>query len=182
MNKLFLLLACSLFLASCYSTVPLTLYKDSYRDKQIDDEDGHENEYVVVTKGNSYTSVDRVSDYAMLRAAQLMDEEGFKYFVVSKEVKDFAVTKAWSTEAGYGYVATGIVDVRNPVSGLLVTGYNEKPKLEDKKSKLYKTSQVLEEFSNYIDEPRPKVFNATETILWTTLGVACIFLFWLPFI
>jgi len=181
MKKLLLIIASSIFLVSCYSPVPLTLYKDSYRDRQVESEDsesGNENEYVVVTKGNNLTSVERVSDYALLRAAQLMKEEGFKYFVVSKEVKDFAVGKAWGTEYGQGYVATGLVDVRNPVSGLLVTGYDEKPTVENRKSKVYKTSEVLEELEHYVDEERPKKFNAAETFLWGILIVSCIPLIW----
>jgi hypothetical protein len=150
---------------SCFSPVPLTLYKDSYRDRQTEDE---ENEYVVVTKGNNITSVERVSDYAILRAAQLMKEEGFEYFVVSKEVKDFAVVKALGVSAGDGYYTTGIVDVRNPVKGLLITGHNEKPELENKRSKIYKTDDILKEYGHYINEERPKEFDPIKT---TYLGL-----------
>jgi hypothetical protein len=155
---------------SCYSPVPLTLYKDSYRDRQVEEE---ENEYVVVAKGNAITSVERVSDYAVLRAAQLMKQEGFEYFAVSKEIQDFAVGKALSTEVGYGYVATGVVDVRNPVTGLLVVGYNEKPELEDKnKSKIYKTTDVLKELGHYVDEERPKKFDSGTTAVAVTTAVS----------
>jgi hypothetical protein len=140
-----------------------------------------ENEFVVVTKGNAITSADRVSDYAILRAAQLMKEEGFEWFVVSKEIKDFAVGKALAMEAGGGYVATGFVDVRNPVTGLLVTGYNEKPELENKsKSKAYKTTEVLKEFGHYINEERPKEFDGMKTayfVLGAGLVVSVIWLY-----
>jgi hypothetical protein len=147
--------------------VPLTLYKDSYRDTQVEEE---EDEYVVVAKGNNLTSMDRVQDYALLRAAQVMEKEGFKYFVVSKEIQDYA-----STRVIYGDVAITNSDSRNPVTGLLVTGYNEKPKLEDKKSKAYKTADVLEEYGHYVDEPRPKQFDLINTI-YAGLGVFCIYL------
>jgi len=140
-----------------------------------------ENEYVVVTKGNNITSMERVSDYAILRAAQLMKEEGFEYFVVSKEIKDFAVGKALAMEAGDGYVATGLVDVRNPVKGLLVTGYNEKPELENKgKSKIYKTEDVLKEYGRYIGESPPTKFDGLKTtylVLYTGLGVMLVYVF-----
>jgi hypothetical protein len=157
-----LLLICALFLslASCYSPVPLTLYKDSYRDRQAEDE---ENEFLVVTKGNHHTSVERVQDYALLRAAQLMKKERYKYFVVSKEVQDFAVGKQFSTVVGQGYSSTGVVDVRNPVVGLIITGHNEEPKLEDKRAKIYSTVEVLEEFDHYVDEKLPKEFDAVNT-------------------
>jgi hypothetical protein len=153
---------------SCYSPVPITLYKDSYRDRQLEEE----NEYAVVAKGNKITSAERVSNYAVLRAAQLMKREGFEYFVVSKEIQDFVVGKALSTEIGYWHTSTDIVDVRNPVTGLLVVGYNEKPKLEDKsKSKVYKTTDVLEELGHYINEVRPKELNAYDTGYAAVVGI-----------
>jgi hypothetical protein len=119
-----------------------------------------ENEYVVVAKGNTRTSIERVSDYAVLRAAQLMKEEGFEYFVVSKEIKDFT-----STTILYGDVAIGVADSRNPITGLLITGYNEKPESEGKgkKQKVYETADVLKELGHYVNEPRPEEFNSGAT-------------------
>jgi len=166
---------------SCYtaSTNPHTLYKDSYRDKQMEED----NEFGIVASGNPRTDMDRVSDYAILRSAQVMEREGFKYFVVSNEIKDYNVEKVLYTQAGagggYGYAATGVVDVSNPVVGLVVTGYNEKPKPESgsgdtqggskKKQKLYKTADVLEEFDHYINEKPPKEFNSLATIYAVTI-------------
>jgi hypothetical protein len=151
---------------SCFTAVPLTLYKDSYRDTEVEDE---EDQYVVVAKGNTHTSMDRVQDYALLRAAQIMKKEGFKYFVVSKEIQDFA-----STKVVYGNVEITNSDSRNPVTGLLITGHNEKPKLEDKKSKAYKTAEVLEEYSHYVDEAPPKEFNGYMTVLAGSLLLSCV--------
>jgi hypothetical protein len=154
---------------SCYTAIPLTLYKDSYRDDSYKDREAdEENEFSVVAKGNEITSMERVSDYAILRSAQLMEQEGFKYFVVSKQIKDYSTEQRLNTQvvAGQygGYATTGVVDVRNPVVGLLVTGYNEKPELEDKgKNKVYKTENVLKELGHYVNEAQPKEFNLLYT-------------------
>ena len=177
----YFLLACCILLASCYAPVPITLYKDSYRDRHIDEE-GEENEFAIVTKGNAQTSMERVSDYAILRAAQIMKQEDFEYFSISKEVKDYNVDKVLHTQITYGAAATGVVDVRNPVVGLLVIGHNEKPTLENKRQKVYKTSDVLEEFNHYIDEVRPKEFDAATTVVNTLyvglIGISVYAIFW----
>ncbi len=164
------LIACNFFLMSCYTTVPLTLYKDSYKDDSyLDREESEENEFRVVAKGNPATPMDRVSDYAILRSAQLMKQEGFEYFVVSKQINDYDIDQHLSTQVvagNYGaYSTTGVVDVRNPVSGVLITGYNEKPTREARgKNKVYKTDDVLEDLGHYINETPPKELNQTATI------------------
>jgi hypothetical protein len=172
-TKSALLAATLLLLTSCFTGVPLTLYKDSYRDTEVEEE---EDQYVVVTKGNNLTSMDRVQDYALLRAAQLMEKEEFKYFVVSKEIQDYA-----STRVIFGNVAITNTDARNPVTGLLVIGYNEKPKLEDKKSKAYETAEVLKKYGHYIDEQRPKEFD-WENTAYLGLGVVGVLLVLSPFL
>ena len=170
-------LSCCFFLVSCYTTIPLTLYKDSYRDDSYKDREAdEENEFSIVAKGNAITSMERVSDYAILRSAQLMEQEGFKYFVISKQIKDYSIEKQLNTQVVAdqygGYAATGVVDVRNPVVGLLVTGYNEEPALEDKgKNKMYKTDDVLKEFGHYVNEVQPKEFSLALTAINTTYVV-----------
>lgn len=167
----YILFFCCLSLMSCYTAIPLTLYKDSYRDDSYKDREAdEENEFSVVAKGNKITPMDRVSDYAVLRSAQLMDREGFKYFVVSKKIEDYSIGKELNTQAvhSYGYTTakTDVVDVREPTVGLLVMGYNEKSELEDKdKNKVYKTDDVLKEFGHYVNERQPTEFNLYMTIL-----------------
>jgi len=175
-----LLFSCGiLLLMSCYSPVPLTLYKDSYRDTQVEDE---EDEFVVVTRGNNLTSMDRVSDYAILRAAQIMKKEEYQYFVVSKEIQDFTGgTNAFLMcgPGGCGYAATSVSGVRHPVTGLLIKGYNERPKPEDRRAKVYKTDDILEEFGHYINEIPPKEFDAVNTIYAVTMVICLLPLFWI---
>ncbi|GBU24942.1 hypothetical protein R83H12_01578 [Fibrobacteria bacterium R8-3-H12] len=176
-----ILVSCCFFLTSCYTAVPLTLYKDSYiddgyKDREVDEE----NEFKVVAKGNKRTSMDRVSDYALLRSAQFMEQNGFKYFVVSKQVKGYNIGQEINTQIVYGsnagYAVTNVVDVHEPAVGLIVTGYNEEPASEQK-GKVYKTDEVLKEFSHYLNESYPKEFSLAATVITTVAGAAIVGIF-----
>jgi hypothetical protein len=102
-----------------------------------------------------------------------MKQEGYEYFVVSKQINDFDIDQQLGASSYGGYSRMGVVEIRNPVSGVFITGYNEEPKLKAKdKSKVYNTDEVLEEFGHYINEAPPKEFNSTVTLYSVLMGAA----------
>ena len=95
--------------------------------------------------GNGYTSSDRAQDFALLRAAELSLERGFRYFALldessSNELSTFTTTgSAYTTGSvhGSGNSATysghttytpGQTDlIAKPRTGLLIRGFIDKP-------------------------------------------------------
>ena len=68
-----------------------------------------ENIFQVSFYGNGYTSRERVSDFSLLRAAELTLEKGFRYFVIVDSEKHTKIktyttpTRSYSTGSAYGY-------------------------------------------------------------------------------
>lgn len=66
-------------------------YSDGYRDSQLD-----ENVFRVTFYGNGYTSPDRVSDFVLLRSAELALNEGFQFFALVNP-QDYASVSSYTT-------------------------------------------------------------------------------------
>jgi hypothetical protein len=99
--------------------------------------------------GNSYTSVERTQDFAMLRAADLAEQHNFKCFAILNEASSTMVssftTPAFATTTGNAYVSGGAgsysgayasqttsaspetYEVTKPRQGLLIQCFVEKP-------------------------------------------------------
>lgn len=99
-----------------------------------------ENVFRVTFKGNAYTSRERVSDFTLLRSAELALENGYKYFVIidsekytKKEV--YAVPKS-SYTTGSAYGATTVTSggqtfiYSKPSSTNTIICFKEKPKTD----------------------------------------------------
>jgi hypothetical protein len=83
MPRLFALIIAGIFLivlTSCASPYQREGFGGGYSDAQLS-----ENVFRVGFRGNGYTSADRASDFALIRAAELTLENGFNYFVVVNE-------------------------------------------------------------------------------------------------
>ncbi len=72
-----------------------------------------ENIFQVSFKGNGYTSRERVSDFALLRSAEIVIENGYRYFVVVESEKYSKVgaytTPTTSQTTGSAYVSGNYV-------------------------------------------------------------------------
>jgi len=70
-----------------------------------------EDVYRVNFRGNGYTSAERTQDFAMLRAAELAEQNGFKYFAVINEEASTTVstytTPGTAQTTGSAYIYGG---------------------------------------------------------------------------
>jgi len=96
-------------------------------------------------QGNGYTSSERAQDFALLRAAELSLERGFRYFALldetsSNKLSTFTTSgSAYTTGSAYGIGNTATYSghttytpgqtflISKPHTGLLVRGFTNKP-------------------------------------------------------
>ena len=92
-----------LFVYSCATPYQSTGFTGCFTDTQLSD-----TVWKVSTAGNGFTAKTTVNDYALLRAAELTLEKGYKYFVVGDENQTSTSHKAdfGSTSNTYGNINT----------------------------------------------------------------------------
>ena len=128
------------FLAGCATSYKSKGFGGGYSDTRLAPDS-----FRVMFRGNAYTSPERMQDFALLRAADVVQQHGFTCFAVENERSSTAVegdkTSGTSVTSGsvetYGNGAnmTGqptstrfqIYDFDNPQIGLLVRGFQTKP-------------------------------------------------------
>ncbi len=107
-----------------------------------------ENIFRVTFKGNAYTSRERVSDFTLLRSAELALENGFKYFIIVDSEKytktgtyttpttSYTTGSAYGTGSyAYGSATTTTTGGQTyfyskPRSSNTIIGFKEKPKID----------------------------------------------------
>lgn len=77
MKNVTILIMFVMLLQSCVTGYQRKAFTGGYSETQLD-----ENVFRVSFSGNGYTRRERVSDFALLRSAELTLENGFKYFVI----------------------------------------------------------------------------------------------------
>jgi len=77
MKQLLIVLLIAFSLQGCATTYQSSGFSGGYSETQLD-----ENVFKVSFNGNGYTGRERVSDFTLLRSAELALKNGFKYFVV----------------------------------------------------------------------------------------------------
>lgn len=86
MRKVFIVCLSAFCFFSCATGYQASGFKGGFEQTQLDD-----NVFKVSFRGNAYTSKEKVSDYALLRCAEVTLQNDFKYFVI-KDNKDFSKT------------------------------------------------------------------------------------------
>jgi hypothetical protein len=83
MRSIFLVtLMVAMILSGCATTYQKQSFTGGYSETQLG-----ENIFQVSFKGNAYTSRERVSDFTLLRSAEIAIENGYRYFVVVESEK-----------------------------------------------------------------------------------------------
>ncbi len=77
MKNLFIITFVAIFIQGCATTYQRAGLTGGYSETQLD-----ENVFKVSFRGNGYTERERVSDFTLLRSAELTLENGYKYFVI----------------------------------------------------------------------------------------------------
>ena len=77
MKQIIIISVAMLFLQGCATSYQSDSFTGGYSETQLD-----ENVFKVSFRGNGYTRRDRVSDFTLLRSAELAIQNGFNYFVV----------------------------------------------------------------------------------------------------
>src|ERR1700746_1689308 len=81
--KLILPAALALMMASCATPYSSSGFLGGYSDTALAPD-----VYRISFKGNGYTSKDRAQDFALLRAADLAQSHGYRYFGIINETED----------------------------------------------------------------------------------------------
>lgn len=77
MKKVIIILTTMLLLSACATTYQSQGFSGGFSETQLD-----ENVFTVRFNGNGFTSVERASDFTMLRSAELALQHGYNYFVI----------------------------------------------------------------------------------------------------
>ena len=131
------------FLAGCATGYQKHGFTGGFSETQLG-----ENIFKVTFKGNAYTSPERASDFTLLRSAELVLENGFKYFIIVDSEK-YTKTGAYTTPTtsyttgsayGTGNYAYGSATTTTsggqtyfyskPRSTNTIVGFKEKPSIE----------------------------------------------------
>jgi len=91
MKNLFIILIAALFIQGCATAYKNAGFTGGYSETQLD-----KNVFKVSFRGNGYTRRERVSDFTLLRSAELTLKNGYKYFVIIDE-NSYASNSAYTT-------------------------------------------------------------------------------------
>jgi len=83
-------------ISSCATTYQRVGFTGGYSETQLGD-----NIFQVSFRGNGYTSRERVSDFALLRSAELALEHGFRYFVIVESQKRTKISTYTTPSTSY---------------------------------------------------------------------------------
>ena len=123
MRYIFLLIF-SLLLISCKTPYQKTGLTGGYEESQLS-----ENIYRVYFRGNGYTSMERAADFALIRAAELTIDKGYKFFAIISNDEtlkhDANLVNSYDPNTG-GYTASRIVVSKKPRSTIIFAMFNEK--------------------------------------------------------
>ena len=140
MKNLFLIMLVTIFIQGCATAYQRTGFTGGYSETQLD-----ENVFKVSFRGNAYTGRERVSDFTLLRSAELTLENGYKYFVIidansyTSNSTYTTPTTSHTTGSAYGYgnsaygsattTTTGgqTYNISKPSSSNTIVCFKEKP-------------------------------------------------------
>lgn len=103
MRALSILALAVVMLSGCATTYQPQSFSGGYSETQIG-----ENIFQVSFRGNGYTSRERASDFSLVRSAEVVLENGFRYFVIVESEKGSKVgayttpTTSHTTGSAYG--------------------------------------------------------------------------------
>ena len=80
MNKILLVLAVGIFIGGCATSYQKDGFTGGFSETQMS-----ENVWRVHFKGDGFTSMERATDFCLLRSAELTVENGYKYFSLMEE-------------------------------------------------------------------------------------------------
>lgn len=118
MKRLFTILFLVVFMQSCATTYQSAGFTGGFSETQLD-----ENIFRVTFYGNGYTGRERVTDFALLRSAELTIEHGYKYFVTidsdsfSKNSSYTTPIRSYTTGSAYSYGRHMSVSATTTTSG-----------------------------------------------------------------
>ncbi|MCK5271480.1 MAG: hypothetical protein KAJ52_02845 [Sedimentisphaerales bacterium] len=104
MKNLFIISLVAIFIQGCATAYQRSGFTGGYSETQLD-----ENVFKVSFRGNGYTGRERVSDFTLLRSAELALENGYKYFVIidansyTSNSTYTTPTTSRTTGSAYGY-------------------------------------------------------------------------------
>jgi len=132
----------AILLAGCATQYQAQGLSGGYTDTQLG-----ENIFQVSFRGNGYTPSERAADFALLRAAEVTMENGFRYFVVVESGRDASVsafttpTQSYTTGSAYSYGNTAYGSattttyggqtffIRTPSATNTILCFKEKPEI-----------------------------------------------------
>jgi len=142
MNKIVCVLSFCLLVAGCatpYQPVGLT---GGYSETRL-----QEDVFIVHFRGNGHTSLDRCSDFALLRCADLTLQNKFKYFVIADSSQ--GITTSYLDTGGYSHTndtintqdgtssgsfnafdsGSVVIQIQKPRNSYLIRCFKEKPEV-----------------------------------------------------
>jgi hypothetical protein len=167
MRALLAAVACAL-VAGCATTYQPMAFSGGYSETAL-----AENVFKVSFAGNGYIGADTVSDYALLRSAEVTIENGFRYFIITDE-RSYSTNSTFTTPTttnayvtGYGNSAYGTAttyggqtyNVSKPSSSNLIVCFKDKPEGfafdAEFVSKSLKRKYGLNEIQQQVQGPTP---------------------------
>ncbi len=140
MKNLFIIILVAIFIQGCATAYKRTGFTGGYSETRLD-----ENVFKVSFRGNGYTGRERVSDFTLLRSAELALENGYKYFVII-DANSYTSNSTYTTPttshiagSAYGYgnsvygsattTTTGgqTYNISKPSSSNTIVCFKEKP-------------------------------------------------------
>ncbi len=133
MKNLIIISIVALFIQGCATAYQCSGFSGGYSETQLD-----ENVFKVSFRGNGYTGRERVSDFTLLRSAELALDNGYKYFVIidadsyTSNVTYTAPTTYNTYSTGYGSATTYATggqsyNISKPSSSNTIVCVKEKP-------------------------------------------------------
>jgi len=148
MRIFFIFFALVIFLMGCAATkYQPEGFTGGYSESQLGD-----NIFQVSFRGNSYTGHEIESDFALLRSAELTLQNGFRYFVIVKSVKDSSVS-AYTTPSQITTTPGGeTYDISMPSASNTILCFKEKPEGDGLIYDATRITQVLKKKYRIADE------------------------------